>query len=166
MENITRSKWLTSLMERFEQRLLRYASRFVNLESAKDIVQDAFVRLWKEEEQKLSGREREWLFCVVRNLAIDQIRKHKKVRLLEEEGVSYPEAEVTIMFQQDMGEIRRFVSTLPVQQREVIRLKFQESMSYREIANITGYSTAHVGVLIHKGMTEIRKKMSQGRGSM
>lgn len=149
-------------MERFEQRLLRYASRFVNQEAAKDIVQDTFARLWKEEEQKLLGREREWLFCVARNLAIDQIRKGKKVKLLDEEGVSVPVVEETMIFQQDMSEIRRFVSTLPVQQREVIRLKFQESMSYREIANVTGYSIAHVGVLIHQGMTEIRKKLSRG----
>ncbi len=44
-------------------------------------------------------------------------------------------------------------------QREVIRLKFQHGMSYREISKITSLSISNVGVLIHTALDRVRQKM-------
>ena len=48
---------------------------------------------------------------------------------------------------------------LPGNQQEVIRLKFQNGLSYREISGITGLSVSNVGVLIHYGLKAIRQKV-------
>jgi RNA polymerase sigma-70 factor (ECF subfamily) len=45
---------------------------------------------------------------------------------------------------------------LPVNQAEVLRLKFQNDLSYQEIADITGLSASNVGFLIHTGLKRLR----------
>jgi RNA polymerase sigma-70 factor (ECF subfamily) len=52
------------------------------------------------------------------------------------------------------------VERLPANQQEVIRLKFQSGLSYREISRVTGLTVSHVGVLIHTGLKSIRIKLS------
>ncbi len=46
-------------------------------------------------------------------------------------------------------------------QQEVLRLKFQEGLSYKEISHITGHSVSHVGVLIHEAMMKLRENLSE-----
>jgi RNA polymerase sigma-70 factor (ECF subfamily) len=52
------------------------------------------------------------------------------------------------------------LARLPESQQEVIRLKFQHQMSYREISRITGQSESNVGFLIHRGIKSIREMLS------
>ena len=51
---------------------------------------------------------------------------------------------------------------LPETQQEVIRLKFQNDLSYREIADITGHSVSNVGFLLHTGIKRLREMMQTG----
>ena len=51
------------------------------------------------------------------------------------------------------------LATLPANQREVLRLKFQSELSYREISEITGHSVSNVGFLIHTGIRNLRDKL-------
>ena len=50
---------------------------------------------------------------------------------------------------------------LPETQQEVIRLKFQNDLSYREIADITGHSVSNVGFLLHTGIKRLRELMKE-----
>ena len=52
--------------------------------------------------------------------------------------------------------VRGLIARLPANQQEVIRLKFQNGFSYKEIARITQHSVSHVGVLIHTAVTRLR----------
>ncbi|MGZ3692672.1 MAG: RNA polymerase sigma factor [Bdellovibrionota bacterium] len=155
-----REAWLALTMQHWEPRLHRYCSRFVRAEVAAEIVQETFTRLWNE-TQDLAGREQPWLFHVSRNLCIDHIRREKKTILKEVEGVLVPETETQLENQQQATELQRITSTLPPAQREVVRLKFQEDMSYQQISEVTGYSISYVGVLIHEAMIKIRKQYSK-----
>ena len=51
------------------------------------------------------------------------------------------------------------LKTLPGKQREVIRLKFQNDMSYKEIAEITELSVSNVGFLLHTALKTLRAEM-------
>ena len=51
---------------------------------------------------------------------------------------------------------------LPVNQREVIRLKFQNGFSYQEISRISGHSVSNVGYLIHAGVKALRVHLFKG----
>lgn len=56
----------------------------------------------------------------------------------------------------------RMISTLSTDQQEVVRLKFQEEMSYKEIAEVTGHSVSNVGFLLHTAIRTLRQWMGEG----
>lgn len=163
MKNEPREAWLAKLMREWESRLFRYGRRFVKDEVARELVQECFIRIWSASHEVI-GREKEWLFHVCRNLAIDHLRKEKRSVLLNEEGVLIPETESQLQRQEAATQLQKITNSLPPAQREVIRLKFQESMSYQQISQITGHSVSHVGVLIHQAMANIRKSLAAGEG--
>lgn len=61
------------------------------------------------------------------------------------------------------AQVLKELEGLPSNQREVIRLKFQNGFSYREISRISGHSVSNVGFLIHTGLKTIRRRLADGR---
>ena len=55
--------------------------------------------------------------------------------------------------------ILQLLDDLPPNQQEVIRLKFQNSLSYKEISQITGLTVTNVGFLIHRGLRTVRERV-------
>ena len=53
-------------------------------------------------------------------------------------------------------QILGFLDKLPDNQKEVIRLKFEGDMSYKEISQVTNLSVSNVGFLIHAGIKKLR----------
>jgi len=64
------------------------------------------------------------------------------------------------MMKRPRSVVLKMLARLPENQQEVIRLKFQHQMSYREISRITGHSESNVGFLIHRGIKSIREMLS------
>ena len=60
---------------------------------------------------------------------------------------------------QTVNQILHVIETLPKNQREVIYLKFQCDLSYKEISEITKLSVSNVGFLIHTAVRSIRKQV-------
>ena len=58
------------------------------------------------------------------------------------------------------SELMRAIEDLPANQREVVRLKFQNDLSYKEIAEVTGLSVTNVGFLLHTAIEAMRRKMT------
>ena len=57
------------------------------------------------------------------------------------------------------GRVLDLLEGLPPNQREAIRLKFQNGFSYREISRISGHSVTNVGYLIHVGLKTLRGQL-------
>ena len=62
---------------------------------------------------------------------------------------------------QQKSKAAEILATLTPTQKEVIRLKFQEDMSYKEIAEVTGHSVSHVGVILHESIKKLRAQAAQ-----
>lgn len=60
---------------------------------------------------------------------------------------------------QTAGEIFRMLDRLPKNQREVVYLKFQCDLSYKEISEITKLSVTNVGFLMHTALKNLRKEL-------
>jgi RNA polymerase sigma factor (sigma-70 family) len=157
--------WIGSALSRYEGPLLRYASRFCgDLEKARDVVQETFLRLCRENPARLDGHLGQWLFTVCRNRALDVLRKEGRLTELDldhEPASPAPPPLRILEGQEALRDVLRVLATLPASQQEVLRLKFQEELSYQEISSVTGRSVSHVGVLIHSGLKAIRSQLGE-----
>jgi RNA polymerase sigma-70 factor (ECF subfamily) len=61
--------------------------------------------------------------------------------------------------------IPKLISALPKRQQEVIRLKFQQNLSYREIAEVLSISEGNVGFILHTGVKALRDHMQLVQGA-
>lgn len=165
--------WIRQALERHERSLVLYAARLLgDVERARDVVQEAFLRLCKQERSELEERVDVWLFAVCRNLCHDVHRKESRMTDLEDAGVAGTQApEATpaeAAAQKDsQTQIMRMISSLPDKQQEVLRLKFQHGHSYKEISRITKESVGNVGWLLHVGLKSLKEKLgtSEARGA-
>ena len=156
--------WITATVEEFEGPLVRYTARITgDLERARDVVQDTFMKLWKQPREAVDGHLAEWLFTVCRHGALDVRRKETRMNPSPDVGattVAGPETDPAASVAADEAHTRllQLMGTLPESQQEVLRLKFQNGLSYGEIGQITKRTANHVGVLIHTGLKTLRAK--------
>ena len=162
-----KADWVHLALRQYEGPLLRYAAQITgDLESARDVVQDTFVRLCAEEPDRLRGRLAQWLFTVCRNRALDIKRKEKRMTSIEEIQMEVresrePSPAAAAEGNDGMGHVLRMLATLPPNQQEVIRLKFQNGLSYQEISRTTQLTVTNVGFLIHTAIKTIRRQLER-----
>jgi RNA polymerase sigma-70 factor (ECF subfamily) len=149
----------------FQSPLIGYARTYLyDLDRARDVVQDTFIRLCNQDPEKVQEHLKSWLFTVCRNRCLDVLRKDKRSEPLDEirwQKVAGTEAAPDEKAEEDdkMADIMRFMDRLPKNQKEVILLKFQQGMSYDEIHKVTGLKQGNIGFLIHKGLKRLREMM-------
>lgn len=156
--------WLRQCLEKNEKALVRYVYSLVkDIEAARDIVQESFLKLWQQDEKDLQNRETEWLFTVCRNRAYDYLRKKERKHISDSElNVDIPDealsAEESLAAQGEEKQLESLLRNLSETQKEVLHLKFQQGLSYKEISKITGMSVNHVGVFIHNTVQSLKQK--------
>src|SRR6185436_9368814 len=157
MSDTPKSRWIVEALELHESSLLRYA-RWVlsDLESAREVVQETFLRLCKEDPARVEGYLAQWLFTVCRNLAFDARKKEARMTPLGDTEIAIAPG---LEERETVSQILQLVETLPKNQREVVYLKFQCDLSYKEISEITRLSVSNVGVSIHNALRTIRKRL-------
>ena len=161
-------EWLERAIGTYQRPLTRYSRNLVkNLESAKDVVQEAYLRLWKNGPIEFESPIRIWLYKTTRNLAIDHLRKEGRMNPTREEDqieLCCPESlpSEQLEFRQLAERLTPLIEGLPQKHQEVLRLKFQEDLSYSEISQITGHSVSHVGVLLHQAVMHLRDRVQEG----
>ncbi|MCP4379751.1 MAG: sigma-70 family RNA polymerase sigma factor [bacterium] len=160
-----RAGWIKTVMERHESPLLRYATRILagDLERSRDVVQETFMKLWKSDRFGVDDNVGQWLFAVCRNGALDVLRKEKRmIRLSDELEKTRADTgrspQMIAEKQESAGNVILAVAELPENQQEVLRLKFQDGFTYKQIARITGLSVSGVGFHIHTAMQALRRK--------
>lgn len=159
--------WIQSVLARYEQPLIRYAAHITgDIERAREVVQDTFLKLCRRESIPGTDHLAPWLYTVCRNGALDVRRKERKMAgsdeaLLQQVPVrpQFPEA---VERNERLAEVMHILDTLPPNQQEVLRLKFQGDLSYREIGQIANLSVGNVGFLIHAGLKRIREALRAG----
>lgn len=159
--------WVRSVLTRFEGPLTLYAARLLgDAEAARDVVQETFLRLCVQDRSVIEPRIAEWLFTVCRNRALDVLRKESRMTQLSDEQVHRcltpePSPPDVAERRESAARVLDLLEGLPSSQREVIRLKFQNGFSYREISRISGHSVTNVGYLIHVGLKTLRGQLQQ-----
>ena len=131
---------------------------------ARDVVQDTFIKLHRQDPASIQGRLKSWLYTVCRNRSIDILRKENPMissagDAFDSINDSSPDPSRAMEDRERHAEVLALLEKLPENQREVIRLKFQGDLSYKEISDVTGLSVSNVGFLIHTGIKRLRSLM-------
>lgn len=159
---------MEDIMNQYQAVLLRYATRVLNNEeAAQDVVQEAFIRLhgnWSKILRRgvpLKG----WLFRTTHNAAVDYIRKESRLRFLHDRQSREREILTDCGEGDDQAERRALVlehlGALRPKEREVLVLRMQEEMSYKEIAAVIKRSEGYVGTLIHSATNKLTQSLRQ-----
>lgn len=162
--------WIGFAADQFEGPLVRYAARLTgSTESARDVVQETFLRLCRADRTEVEPHLAQWLFTVCRNRALEIARKETRMKTLTavdagETLSTEPSQAAQIEQRETLSRVLRLMDTLPVNQQEVVRLKFQSDLSYRDIATITGLSVTNVGYLLHTAIQKLRERMQEDEG--
>ncbi len=155
--------FIEQAVEDYESALIGYARTYLHdLERARDVVQDTFIRLCQQDLEKVRENLKAWLFTVCRNRCLDVIRKDKRIEPLDEirwQRVAGTETAPDEQAENDekIATVMRFMDRLPKNQKEVILLKFQQGMNYTEIHDVTGLTQGNIGFLIHTGLKRLRE---------
>lgn len=163
--------WIEAALLEHERALVLYARRFLHDEErARDVVQDAFLKLWQVERTEVEDHLVPWLYTVCRNRALDVRRKDRRMTTLGDAPVSTREGLESRAPGDDAGLVA-LVDGLPPRQREAVQLKFQAGLSYREIAKVMETTVNNVGVLIHTAVKSLRTRITEpatagGSGSL
>jgi len=164
---------IEALFDDLESPLLGYALRLVGgREVAEDLVQEAFMRLHAQFEAVREPRR--WLYRTVHNLALNHRRDTAKMVVLtppssDSSHSSYlsdttdpqPLPDEQIARLEGIGLVRLSLAALDERSREVIRLKFNEDLSYAQISERTGLKTGHVGYLLHHALKAIAAELAK-----
>jgi RNA polymerase sigma-70 factor (ECF subfamily) len=158
-----RAERVREALERWEGPLMRFATRITrDLERARDVVQETFLRLWQADRSVLEGRLAPWLFTVCRNRALDMVRKESRMQrnplvLVADHLADGPDVEQER--REGASRIARVLAGLTPNQQEVVRLKFEGGLSYKEIAEVSGLSVSNVGFLLHVALKRIKSEL-------
>ncbi|MFT7642192.1 MAG: RNA polymerase sigma factor (sigma-70 family) [Pirellulaceae bacterium] len=123
--------WLQAIVRQYEVPLVRYATRIVgDVERARDIVQDSFLKLCREPRERVEPVVGRWLYTVCRNRAFDIRKKESRMKAISDERARgcesrEPSQAVSVEQQDSFGQAVRFLNELPEKQCEAIRLRIQ-----------------------------------------
>lgn len=163
MEDATKSTWIVAALNQYEGHLVRYANWILgDLDRAREVVQETFLRLCREQPARIGDHLAPWLFTLCRNLAFDVRKKENRMSPLKDPEtlpIRYDRPGTSLEHEETMSQVLRVMETLPKNQREVLRLKFQCDLSYKEISEITKLSVTNIGFLIHTAIKTLRKEM-------
>ncbi len=123
-------------------------------EDARDIVQTAFEKLWRNRDVVEEQKSKSYLFTVAYNQMIDHIRKVKRIQLKEDFSTS---ARVEHQPSGDMKKaLHDALNRLSETQKSLVMLKDYEGYSYEEIGRIMGLNESQVKVYLHRARLTLR----------
>ena len=142
------------ILNRYKSRVFTYIFLIVrNKELTEDIFQEAFIKAISTIQQGRyveSGRFLGWINRIAHNLIIDHFRREKNENTFSTDGLEYDfvnnskysekSFEDVINNEQVLQDIVHLVNYLPSSQQEVVRMRFFEDLSFREIAERTDVS--------------------------
>jgi RNA polymerase sigma-70 factor (ECF subfamily) len=124
-------------------------------EDARDVVQTAFEKMWRNKDEVDAQKSKSYLFTVAYHQMIDHIRKVKRIQLREEFG---DEMKVQNRPVNNLKKVLdEALSRLSETQRSLVLLKDYEGYSYEEIGEIMNLNPSQVKVYLHRARVQLKE---------
>jgi RNA polymerase sigma-70 factor (ECF subfamily) len=165
-------RWLTELFASLREPLWYYVRRRVggDGETASDIVQEAFLKLCQEPWPDIEPYATAWLYRTCRNRAIDACRREQSMSIAHRSEDRA--ADVTTLAdqllvppgdalesQERLAAIEAELARLTEQQQEILRLRLQCGLSYKQIAEVMELTVTNVGYHLHHAIVTLRERL-------
>jgi RNA polymerase sigma-70 factor (ECF subfamily) len=172
-----------SLINRYTTSLYNFTARLTNRNDASDIVQEIFIKVWKNinhfDERKASFKT--WIFTIAKNTATDFLRKKRNLLFSDiparqlaggensnEDANSFVEnipdeqilPDVALEKLQDKEFLNEILNKLNLGYREILVLHYQEEMTFDEIGKILDKPLNTVKSQYRRAIIELRKMVS------
>ncbi|MCA9190487.1 MAG: sigma-70 family RNA polymerase sigma factor [Planctomycetales bacterium] len=164
--------WVSQQFSDLEVVLVRYVARYLqgNVEAARDVVQDAFLKLCEQPWPDIEQNVRAWLYRCCRNAATDFIRREVRMKnairddleINLQADVAQSSPDYQVGNREELAQVQALIRQLSLRQQELLRLRLQENLSYREIAHVTGLTVTNVGFQLHQAITTLRQSIRSG----
>lgn len=162
---------LSDLYDRYSGMLLALARRVLNNTSdAEEVLQECFLQVWNQAGRYDPARSSvsTWLVLITRSRAIDRLRSRKvvdkavtAVKQEKRDSHTSPRGVGDVLMQERRNRLRREMTELPLEQREVLELAFYKGMTQREISEDTGIPLGTVKTRTMLAMKKMRKALEK-----
>jgi len=166
------------LVEKYEQKLLKYISRITNVDSmeVENILQEVFIKAYTKINSYNSDYSfSSWIYRIAHNHTIDYFKKNKKhlevnINSSEstDENINFLEliesdesVENNVSSKELNIKIWEIINSLDVKYKEILILKFLEEKNYREISDILKIPEWTVATLINRGKKQFKQKAEE-----
>jgi RNA polymerase sigma-70 factor, ECF subfamily len=159
-------KAFATLYDRHSQAAYCLAYRMMGeKQAAEDLAQEAFIKVWRRagSYRAQKGSVRTWIFSIVHNRGIDQLRSHASRRRTQEKieasaASSQPseEAFVETWRNTQAEQVREALSTLPKEQLKILELAYFSGYTHVQIAELVGLPLGTVKGRMRLGLKKIR----------
>ena len=145
---------VSQLLERHTRRVRDYVRMLVkDSDVADDLAQEVLIKVVKvldEGRYTDKGRFLPWVLRIAHNRVLDYFRAQKQVKTVSESSAGFdvlgnknltePSIEDQLVSEQQAEEVRALIELLPEEQREVVKMRYYDGLSFKEIAEHTGVS--------------------------
>ena len=161
-----------ALLARYQNRLFRYLVRFTaDRAAAQDLFQETWLKVITRIHRYDDSRPFEpWLFSVARNLAVDHLRKASPESLDEPSpageakiarlGADEPGSLERLLERERRGQLERRLEELPALYREALSLRFEEEMTFEEMAQVLAAPVSTVKSRVQRALAALRRSMA------
>jgi RNA polymerase sigma-70 factor (ECF subfamily) len=166
------------LVRRYGDSLLGYLTRMTgSKEHAEDLFQETFRRVHEKASTFRGTRLKGWLFAIATNVAIDGMRKSRRLQVVslnqkldcdDEEGRelsavavadnSYEPSQKAIVAEQK-EQVRQAIDLLPARQRATLVLAYYQQLSYPEVAQVLGCSVGTVKTQMYRALKSLAQRL-------
>ncbi|OSY87692.1 RNA polymerase subunit sigma-24 [Tenacibaculum holothuriorum] len=166
---------LEFLIKRHQQRLYSFIySKLQNRDTTEDIFQDTFIkviRTLKRGSYNEEGKFLPWVMRIAHNLIIDYFRKNNRMPSFSSPTDDFdifsvisdnvPNVESKIIKEQILNDVKELIEELPDEQKEVLKMRMYNDMSFNEISENTGVSINTALGRMRYALINLRKIVEQ-----
>lgn len=160
---------LEQLYARLEKPLYNVVFRWVwRPEEAQDVVQEAFVRLWRMRARVDMETVEPLLYRIALNLAASRRRSRRiwrwvSLEALRDSGSAELAADESLAARERRARLRAAVEALPEELRRVVLLCEYSGMSYEQIGGILSIPAGTVGSRRNRALRKLREQLAEGQ---
>lgn len=160
------------LIDRYSHTIFNFTAHLVGKKEATDIVQDIFIKIWKNLNKFNSKKSsfKTWIFVIAKNTCVDFLKKKKSILFSEinnNEMVDFSETIIdetplpieTLQKLQDSKILADLLEKLPLNYKIVLILYYQEEMTFEEIGKTLNKPLNTVKSHHRRAILELRKKL-------